>query len=146
MGLVKHVPVLAAWLALALGATTTIAVAMAERVQPRPSPDEVVRAYFSGLQELDADRSVAQIVPEMRPRVTAFVENGAGNVYRITGVAVERPSLMARWAGSSGAARNATVFLDITQADGMRWQATPRVELVYLDRWYLADAPLRPPG
>jgi hypothetical protein len=103
----------------------------------------MIRSYFLGLEQLDADRSVEQIVPEARKRLTPFIENGAGNRYEIVGIAVEEPSILARLAGAPEDPTAATIFLDITQADGLRWQASPRVPLVRRDgRWYLGEAPL----
>jgi hypothetical protein len=115
-----------------------------DAIERRSGPEPAIRAYFAGLEDLDADRSVEQIVPEARPRLTPFIENGAGNHYGIVGIAIGQPSILARVAGASNNSVAATVFLDITQADGARWQAAPRVPLVRRDgRWFLEDAPLR---
>ena len=130
------------------GATLLIgAVAVSDAAGRRDVPEEMIRTYFYGLESLDADLSVEQILPEERGRLTPFVENSVGNHYDIVGIAVEWPSLIERAGGAQPEARTATVFLDITQADGVRWQAGPRVIVIRRDgRWYLGDAPLRPPS
>lgn len=131
---------------LGIGALLVGSAAVSEAGGRRGGAEDVIRAYFFGLENLDADLSVAQIVPEARERLRSFVENGAGNHYEIVGIAVQQRSLLDRWRGAQADVMTATIFLDITQADGNRWQAGPRVSLVQREgRWFLGDAPLRPP-
>lgn len=133
-----------AWWLLALVALV-VGVGAAVDLTGRPSgPEPVIRRYFAALERGDVDAALETIMPSAREASTAFVENGIANEYRIVGIAVRHPSLLARMAGEAPGPRDATVFLDITQAvDGMRWQASPRVALVeVVGRWYLGQPPL----
>ena len=111
-------------------------------------PEAVIRRYFAALEEGDVDGALEAIAPGARQASTPFVENGVANQYRIVGIAVRHPSLLARMAGEPAGPREATVFLDITQAvDGVRWQASPAVPLAEdAGRWYLARPPLSEEG
>jgi hypothetical protein len=106
----------------------------------------VVRRYFAALENGDVEAALDEITPTARPRSSEFVANGLFNSYRITGLAVREPSLLARALGQEAIPRDVTVFLDITQwTDDVMWQAAPRVPLVRVDgRWYLQHAPLGP--
>jgi hypothetical protein len=110
--------------------------------------ETVVRQYFTALERGDVDGALAALAPPVSDRDVAFVENGIGNRYRVTGVAVRQPSVMARLGGAPADPSEVTVFLDITQAvDDARWQAGPRVEVREIaGRWYLARPPLAPTG
>lgn len=110
------------------------------------SPETLARAYFAALEAADVDGALQAIAPATRERWIPFVENSVGNEYRVTGIAVQYPSILSRLAGQTAGPRDVTIFLDITQAvDGARWQATPRVALVQDgDRWYLDRPPLAP--
>ncbi len=105
-----------------------------------------MRRYFTALEGGDVPGALSTLAPPVSDRDVAFVENGLGNRYRITGIAVRQPSLLARFVGAPAAPTEVTVFLDITQAvDDVRWQAGPRVMVREIDgRWYLARPPLAP--
>src|SRR5437868_1915111 len=90
--------------------------AMVDVVERRSSPETVVRGYFAALQSGDVDAALAAITPEARAEWTLFVENGAFNTYRVSGVAVRQPSLLARLRGESGRPTDVTIFVEITQA------------------------------
>ena len=111
------------------------------------SPETVARRYFTALEASDVAGALAELAPSDRGRWVPFVENGVANEYRVLGVAIRHPSLISRFLGAAGEPTDLTVFLDITQAvDGVRWQATPRVPLVFREgRWFLAHPPLAPP-
>ena len=111
------------------------------------SPETVVRGYFQALEAGDAEGALDRVDPARREEWREFVENGVLNEYRIAGIAVRQPSLLARVRGESSAPRNVTVFLDITAwASGDRWQASPRTPLVQHEgRWYLSRPPLAAP-
>lgn len=131
---------------LALAALIVGVAAVFDVANRAASPERVVRRYFSALEAGDVEGALQEIVPSGRPAATSFVENGAGNHYRITGIAVEQTSLLDRLRGQSAGPREVTIFLDITQSlDGVRWQAGPRVPLVEAGgRWYVAWPPLMP--
>jgi hypothetical protein len=111
------------------------------------SPETVVRGYFEALEAGDAAGALARIDPARREEWRDFVENGVLNEYRISGIAVRQPSLLARARVEPSAPREVTVFLDITAwASGARWEASPRTPLVQREgRWYLSRPPLAPP-
>lgn len=120
-----------------------LASAVREVVARQTGPEAVVARYFAALEASDLDGALAEIAPEGRAEAAPFVENNLGNAYQITGIAAEYASVTEQLAGGSGAARTVTVFLDVTQKDGARWQAGPRVPLVHSGgRVYLAQAPL----
>ncbi len=116
-------------------------------LQSRPtSVESVVRSYFAAMEAGDVDRALAALAPPVADRDVAFVENGIGNRYRVMGIAVRQPSLVAQLGGAPAGPTEVTVFLDITQAaDEARWQAGPRVDVREIGgRWYLARPPLAP--
>ena len=121
-----------------------LASAAVDLRERRSSPEAVARNYFAALEAGDAEAAMDAIAPEARVQWTEFVENGVGNTYRVRGVAVHEPSLLAQWSGEPGLPTDITVFLDITEAvDGVEWQADPQVPLVHeAGRWYLAKPPL----
>ncbi|MBI4214061.1 MAG: hypothetical protein HY534_07115 [Chloroflexi bacterium] len=134
-----------AMLLLMLAAGVVATGVIGETVGRDRGPEPAVRRYFVALEASDGPGALAEIAPENRSRGEAFVLNGLGNRYRVTGVAVEQASLLERWAGGPSGPRNVTIFLDITQAEGSHWQAAPRVPLKEGDRrWYLGRPPLMP--
>ncbi len=134
-----------ALLLLAATIAAIVTAALADMLAGDGRAQTVVRAYFGALEASDGSTALDQIVPEARLRSGAFVQNGLGNRYRVVGIAVEQASVLKRLVGHSRGASSVTTFLDITQADGTRWQAGPRVPLVRSgDRWYLARPPLMP--
>jgi hypothetical protein len=108
------------------------------------SPEAVARGYFQALEAGDVAGALDRVDPSRREQWREFVENGVLNEYRIAGIAVRQPSLLARVQGEPSAPSDVTVFLDITQwTSGVRWQASPRTALVEREgRWYLARPPL----
>ena len=135
-------------LGMLLVAILVIAVSAAEDVRGRSTgPEAVVRRYFAALQQSDVDAALDQIAPAARALDAGFVENGAGNEYRVVGTAVRTPSIIDRLQGAPSSPQDVTIFLDVTEAvSGDQWQATPRVPLVEQGgRWYLARAPLAAP-
>jgi len=108
------------------------------------SPEAVIRGYFTALEAGDLDGALQAIDPSARAASASFVANMLTNEYRISGIAVRQPSVLGRLMGEPDGAREATIFLAITQAvDGIRWEAGPRVRLVQQgQRWYLARPPL----
>jgi hypothetical protein len=131
--------------ALILLALILISVAAVTDVLGRSaSPEAVVRTYFGALEAEDAERALEQILPEGRARARPFVENAVGNDYGIVGMAVEQVSILDRMGGAPPEPRAVTIFLDIRQKDGTRWQAAPRVPLRWREgRVYLGAAPLQ---
>jgi hypothetical protein len=132
------------WAFLAVMGLVVAMGAGSDLVGRASSPETVVRRYLAALQTGDVDAALRAIAPNSREQWTPFVENGVGNEYRVVGVAVRQPSLLARIGGEPGAPTEATVFLDITQAvEDVRWQTVSRVPLVELGgRWYLNRPPL----
>ena len=132
-----------------LGLTAGIVVVgvVGDLVGRDDAPEGLALRYFSALEASDLRGALDQIVPEARAGAEPFVRNALGNRYLVTGVAAEYASFAEMLGGASRDARSLTVFVDITQADGTRWQAGPRVAL---DRrggqWYLARPPLMPEG
>ncbi|MSQ23444.1 MAG: hypothetical protein EXR58_02675 [Chloroflexi bacterium] len=109
------------------------------------SPEASVERYFAALEAAEPETALAEIAPAGREQAAAFVRNSLGNRYQITGIAVRYPSLLARLGGEADRPIAVTVFLDITQKDGSRWQAGPQVALVQEEgRSYLESAPLMP--
>lgn len=134
--------------ALGLVAATAFVVAVGATVDVfgrQFSPEGVVRRYFAAVEASDPQAALAEIVPSARDRVASFVEHNLGNRYRVLGIATEGASVVDRLGGADGRARSVTVFLEITQKDGARWEAGPRVPLIRVgDRIYLGRPPLMP--
>lgn len=135
-----------AWALLAVAALLLTINGAADLLGRAASPEATVRRYFAALEADDVDAALDAIDPTVRPAWTPFVENGVRNEYRIVGIAVRHPSVLAQLRGDPAGPRELTVFLDITQAvDGARWQAGPRVPIVLIaGRWYLGRPPLAP--
>jgi hypothetical protein len=133
------------WALLLVAAGLVVSGAARDYVTRSEGPDAVARRYFSALERGDVEGALREILPQDRPLADAFVRNNAGNRYRITGIAVEQAAVIERLSGAPPDARTITVFLNITQADGARWQAGPRVALVQEGgRWYFGRPPLQP--
>jgi hypothetical protein len=131
--------------ALLAVAGAIVFLAAVQDVQGRGSaPEVVVRSYFMALEDGDLDAALQMIEPTARATSADFVANLLGNDYQVLGVAVRQASILDRLRGEPTGPRDATIFLAITQAvDGFRWEAAPRVPLVWRDeRWYLARPPL----
>ena len=140
-------PLVASLALIALLVGIVASAAVADYIGRDTAPERMVRRYFAALEAGDAARALDQIAPATREQWSGFVGNGVLNTYRMSGIAVEVPSVQSRLAGSdSRRPRAVTVFLDITQwVDGVRWQAAPRVPLVQVEgRWYLQHPPLAP--
>jgi len=134
-------------LSLLIVSVIVVAASAIEDLRGRSmSPEATVRRYFSALEAADVDTALEQIAPAARDAQTRFIENGAGNKYRVVGIAVRTPSLLDRFRGAPSTPEDITVFVSVTEVvSGDEWQATPRVPLVQEnDRWYLARAPLAP--
>jgi hypothetical protein len=123
-----------------------ILVGMAADVRGRAtSPDTLARSYFTALEQGDVDGALATLPPDSRARWTSFVENIAGNEFRVSGIATRWPSLLERAAGAPSGPRDVTVFVAITPVDDERWEATPRVPITTVaGKPYLAWPPLAP--
>jgi hypothetical protein len=120
--------------------------AVADVLSRSAGVEGTVRRYFSALEVGDVDGALSTLATPVRERDVAFVENGVGNRYRVVGVAVRQPSLLARFAGLAPGPNQVTVFLDVTQQmDDARWQAGPTVGVREQDgRWVLERPPLAP--
>jgi hypothetical protein len=123
-----------------------IVVGMAADVRGRASsPDVLARSYFTALEQGDVDAALATLPSESRDRWTPFVENLAGNQFRVSGIATRWPSLLERMTGARPGPLDVTVFVAITTAEDEHWEATPRVPITQINgQPYLTWPPLAP--
>jgi len=136
-------------IALALLAAFALAIAASTAADVRSrsaSPDTLTRRYFTALEAGNVEGALETLPPEARPHWSEFLENIAGNQFRVNGIAVRWPSLLDRAAGASPTPIDVTVFVAVTQlVDDDRWEAAPRVPIVTRDgKSYLAWPPLAP--
>jgi hypothetical protein len=134
----------AALVLLTVAAAAVVGATVLDPPRQAASPEASIRAYFTALEMGDAGSALMRIAPAARARWVDFVENGLLNEYRVLGVAVRHASVVDRLRGEPSGPRDATVFVEITEAvSGHRWRAGPRVPVVFEDGvWYLSRPPL----
>ncbi|HWP29436.1 MAG TPA: hypothetical protein VFB73_03030 [Chloroflexota bacterium] len=141
---VAFATVIALW---AIGAAVVAGGALVDLRERARGPEAPLRAYLAAVTAEDLDAALQTIAPAARPRAAPFIAEQLGNSYRILGLGVRHPSLLARLLGRADSMEQAliTVQLDITLTTGETWRATTHVPVVWeAGAWYLARAPLQP--
>jgi hypothetical protein len=105
-------------------------------------PEGTARAYLLAVEHGDLEGALMTIAPDARAGARESVARQLGNRYSIETLVLGRPSVLDRVLARPEPPAWATLFAEVTTADGQRWKSTSTAELVEASGvWYLT-APL----